>query len=64
MCGLIWDLLPGPKWLKFLQVVLIIFLIIMACFWWLFPWISQTLDLTGTTVGSPRGYSSSQASWL
>lgn len=33
MCGLIWDLLPGPKWLKFLQVILIIALIVMACFW-------------------------------
>ena len=42
MCGLIWDLLA---------------LIVMACFWWLFPWISQTLDLTGTTVDSnPLGY--------
>ncbi len=57
MCGLIWDVLPGPKWLKFLQVILIIALIVMACFWWLFPWISQTLDLTGTTVdSSPLGY--------
>lgn len=51
MFGLIWELLPGPTWVKTLQVLLVVALVVMGCFWWLFPWLADVLELSGNTVG-------------
>lgn len=50
MFGVIWDLLPGPRWVKSLQVLLIVALVVMASFWWLFPWLVEVLNLSANTV--------------
>lgn len=51
MYELIWRLLPGPVWCRILQFLLIAALVVMACFWWLFPWLAEVLNLGGNTVG-------------
>lgn len=50
MYAALWRLLPGPAWVKALQVLVLIVAVVAVCFVWVFPWISPKLPFTQNTV--------------
>lgn len=51
MYSALWRLLPGPRWLKILEVVAIVIVVLAVCVEWLFPWIAATFIQSESTVG-------------
>ena len=50
MYGWLFRHLPGPTWLKAIDAVILVVIIVLSLFQWVFPWISDVLNLTGNTV--------------
>ncbi|MDO4889059.1 MAG: hypothetical protein Q3979_10250 [Actinomycetaceae bacterium] len=51
MYALIWRILPGPKWLKAVESLLLLVAVIAALFTWVFPWLANTFPIFDNTVG-------------
>lgn len=49
----IWRQLPGDRRAKVMLVTLLLAWLLLACFLWLFPAISDVLASNGSTVGAP-----------
>lgn len=47
----LWRILPGPKVVKFLQLMVLLSLVILLLFQYGFPWVQEYFELTGNTVG-------------
>lgn len=45
MYGLLWRILPGPKWLKAIWCLLLAALAVVALFGWVFPWVAEITEL-------------------
>lgn len=45
--------LPGPPWLRALQALVLVGLAVVALMTWVFPWISEFLPWTDSTVEGP-----------
>lgn len=43
--------LPGPTWLKIIQILLLLAAAIVLLFGWVFPWAADNLPITDNTVG-------------
>jgi len=43
--------LPGPTWLKVIQVLILLAAIIVILFGWVFPWAAEHLPISENTVG-------------
>lgn len=43
--------LPGPPWLRTLQAVILVGLIITGLMTWVFPWISESSPWIESTLG-------------
>lgn len=52
MYGFIWRHLPGPRWLKFIEAVIIIVAIVACLFHWVYPWMVLNLPMFSNTVGN------------
>jgi hypothetical protein len=52
MYGLLWHALPGPTWLRVLVILLLAAAAVLACFEWVFPWVSQYVPMNDNTVGA------------
>lgn len=52
MFAIIWWVLPGGRFLKTLQLILALLVIVLASFWWLFPWIVDYFNLSQNTVNN------------
>lgn len=52
MYGKLWRLLPGPKWLKAIEALIILGAIVAALFTWVYPWIVDTFPMFNNTVGN------------
>ena len=52
MYGPLWRILPGPAWLKLVQVLVLLLAVVAFCFLWLFPRISLLLPFNDNTVDS------------
>jgi hypothetical protein len=50
MYALIWRTLPGPVWFRALVLLLLAAAIVLACFEWVFPWLSEYVPLNENTV--------------
>lgn len=46
----LWNLLPGPRWIKLLQILVLLSVTILLLFQWVFPWATEYFNLTGNTV--------------
>ena len=53
--GVLWRLLPGPTWLKVVEVLVLLLLVVWVLFTWVFPWLSPLLPFTDNTVGAAPG---------
>lgn len=50
MYGFIWRHLPGPTWLKVVETIIIIFVIVAFLFLYGFPWLSENTNIGSITV--------------
>lgn len=48
----IWNALPGPAIVRLLLVLIVVAAVVLALFEYVFPWVSEYLELQDTTVGS------------
>ena len=48
----IWNALPGPVIVRLLLVLIVVAAVVLALFEYVFPWVSEYLELQDTTVGS------------
>ncbi len=51
MYGLLWRILPGPTWLKAIEMIVLAAVVVAALFQWGFPAIAPYMPGTGQTVG-------------
>jgi hypothetical protein len=47
----LWRLLPGPTWLKAVQVVVLVAVVVSALLGWVFPAVEPLLPFDRITVG-------------
>ena len=52
MYAALWRFLPGPRWAKTLQCLVLFGLIVWVLFQWVFPAVSPLLPFTDNTVGA------------
>ena len=52
MYAALWRALPGPRWARVVQLVLLAALVVAVCFTWVFPWVSAHLPFADNTVGA------------
>lgn len=50
MYGALWRLLPGPNWLRIIILFLLAAAVLVVCFNWVFPWISDYMPFNDQTV--------------
>lgn len=50
MYGALWRLLPGGRWAKAVQSLLLIAVFVAACFLWIFPAVTPYLPFNDVTV--------------
>ena len=55
MYAAVWRVLPGPRWARVLQCLLLLLVVVAVCFQWVFPAISPHLPFTDNTVGAAAG---------
>lgn len=51
MYGSLWRILPGPVWLRALILLVLAAAILYGLFWYVFPWASQFINPTESTIG-------------
>lgn len=50
MYSWLFSILPGPKWLRIIELVLVGLAAVAALFQWVFPWIVEVFNLSQNTV--------------
>ena len=55
MYSALWRSLPGPRWVKALQCLVLVLAVVVVCFVWLFPAVAPYMPFNDNTVetGSP-----------
>lgn len=51
MYAALWRILPGPRWLKALEALVLVALVVATLFQWVFPAIAPLLPFNDNTVG-------------
>jgi len=51
MYSALWRVLPGPRWLKVVEVVVLGLVILSLCVDWVFPWFAENFIQSESTVG-------------
>ena len=51
MYSVLWRVLPGPHWLKIVELTVLAVVILSVCVEWVFPWIVENLIQSESTVG-------------
>ena len=51
MYGLLWRVLPGPRWVRALTLLVLAAVVVAACFEWVFPALAPYMPFNETTVG-------------
>ncbi|WP_392543777.1 hypothetical protein [Oryzobacter telluris] len=52
MYAALWRLLPGPRWARTVQCLVLFALVVWVLFEWVFPAVSPLLPFTENTVGA------------
>lgn len=50
----IWNVLPGPAWLRVMLLLVLVLAAVAALFTWVFPWVSVTFDIQDQNVEALR----------
>jgi hypothetical protein len=46
----LWRVLPGPRWVKAVQCLVLLFVVVAICFVWLFPAVAPYMPFNDNTV--------------
>ncbi len=46
----VWNVLPGPAWLRVLLLVLLLLAVVWVLFEFVYPWVSVTFDIQDQNV--------------
>ena len=52
MYGALWRVLPGPRWVRVLILVVLFAAVLAALVTWVFPWIDHFVAPTDSTVST------------
>jgi len=52
MYAYLWQHLPGPTALKFVQAIVLFLIVVAVLFLWVFPWLVPLLPFNDVTVGA------------
>lgn len=55
MYAALWHLLPGPRWARALQCLLLVLVALAVCFEWVFPLIAPHMPFNDSTVDGAAG---------
>ena len=55
MYAALWHLLPGPRWAKAVQCLLLLAIVVAVCFQWVFPAIAPHMPFNDSTVDGALG---------
>lgn len=50
MYPLLWRVLPGPRWVKVIEVTLLAAIVVAVLFTWVFPAVAPLMPFNATTV--------------
>jgi len=50
MYAALWRLLPGPVWLKIIELLVVLAAVLAALFFWVYPWVSTIIGVEDSTV--------------
>ncbi|PKW26905.1 hypothetical protein [Phycicoccus duodecadis] len=51
MYAALWRALPGPRWLKALECLVLLAVVVAVLFQWVFPVVAELLPFNENTVG-------------
>lgn len=51
MYGALWNVLPGPVWVRILLVLVLVAALLFSLVEWIFPWVNTLLPISEATVG-------------
>lgn len=51
MYGALWRVLPGNRWAKAVQLLILFAAVVFVCFQWVFPAIAPLMPFNDNTVG-------------
>jgi hypothetical protein len=46
----LWNILPGPIWVRILLVVVLVAVVLFCLVEWIFPWVNTLLPISDATV--------------
>jgi len=50
MYAALWNLLPGPVWLRLILALILVALVLAACLLYVFPFLNTFVNVTDVTV--------------
>ena len=50
MYGALWNILPGPIWVRILLVLALVAVLLFCLVEWIFPWVNTLLPISDATV--------------
>ncbi|MFZ7087140.1 hypothetical protein [Curtobacterium sp. RRHDQ10] len=50
MYGALWRILPGPVWLRVLEVLVLLAIVLVVLVLWVFPWVQELIPTPDVTV--------------
>jgi ABC-type transporter Mla subunit MlaD len=50
MYGALWRILPGPVWLRILEVLVLVAIVLVVLVLWVFPWVQELIPTPDVTV--------------
>lgn len=50
MYAALWRVLPGPRWVKAVQCLVLLLMVVAVCFVWLFPAVAPYMPFNDNTV--------------
>jgi hypothetical protein len=50
MYGALWRVLPGPVWLRIIEVLILLFVVLAILAIWVFPWVQELIPAPDVTV--------------
>jgi hypothetical protein len=51
MYSALWRILPGPRWVKVIELVVLALVVLSVCVEWVFPLVAETFIQSEATVG-------------
>ncbi|MFP7697362.1 hypothetical protein [Trueperella sp. LYQ143] len=52
MYAALWRILPGPRWLKAIEALILILAVVYVLFEFVFPWVMENTKLVDNTIGN------------